>query len=188
MLFSPFITLIGFVGFFMLYLTMIIITKLTAQHSPPPPRISKSNLSYYMILVGMFLVIMILLHWPIFYFTPSTDCGPFRNTSSIYSVFPNFLNHIQVKTTWRISDYSTLALLVSDFLNSPALGPLLIVLLVTSSILLAVIRKKNKEITEVCIHSPLYIYNTVEIFIILYIYNTVFAVYKNLISFMFDLD
>ncbi|KAI6650957.1 Transmembrane channel-like protein 7 [Oopsacas minuta] len=149
MLFSPFITLIGCIGFFMLYLTMIIITKLTAQHSPPPPRISKSNLSYYMILVMMFTIIMILLHWPIFYFRPSEDCGPFRNTSSIYKVFPDFLTLLQGHTTWETSGDSTLALLVAQFWNSPALGPLLIVLLVTSSILIAVIRRKNKEIREI---------------------------------------
>ena len=152
MLFSPFITLIGFLGFLLLYFTMLLITKLTSQHSPPPPRISKSNLSYYGILVFMFFIIMILLHWPIFYFIPSPTCGPFRNETSIYNLFPKFLQQLQGTLTIDVGD-TKMSGVVADFLNSPALGPLLIVLLTTSSILIAVIRKKNKEIREVCIYT-----------------------------------
>ena len=150
MLFSPFITLIGFLGFLILYFTMIIVTKLTSQHSPPPPRISKSNLSYYGILVFMFLIIMLLLHWPIFFFEPSENCGPFRNKKSIYEIFSDFLVMLQSSLTIDLSDDATFTFAVAEFLDSPALGPLLIVLIVTSSILIAVIRKKNKEIREVC--------------------------------------
>ena len=160
MLFCPYQHVIGFLGFVLLYVSMFLFTMWNCKISPKQPRTARSNLIYYLILFSAFFFIMLALHFPLFQFVPSTNCGPFIGTDYYYEFYKN----IHLKWISELLSFAVprgnctnltsplcvdrLTLVDGKFWNSPATGPLTVITCGIFLLYFATLKKKNDEILQ----------------------------------------
>ena len=160
MLFCPYQHVIGFVGFTLLYISMFLFTMCNCRISLKQPRTARSNLIYYLVLFCTFFFIMIALHFPLFQFVPSANCGPFSGTEYYYEFYKN----IHLKWVSEVLSFvvprgnctnltspdcvDRLTLVDNKFWDSPATGPLTVIACGILLLYFATLKKKNYEIIQ----------------------------------------
>ena len=150
--FSPFMSIMGFLGFTLLFIVMSIATLSFMKFNVSQIYYSaKSSLYYNFILIIMFSFTFLLLIWPIFTFQPSSSCSPFRNSVTIYSIFTNQLNALASLTKVTIplggnNNTNPIQWLVADYINSPLALPLFSIMTIIIAGLSRTLTKKKSEI------------------------------------------
>ena len=152
MFFCPWLGFLGFLGFLLLFIVMLGTTLAFIKFDVSNVNFSaKSFLFYNFILIAMFGFTNLLLVWPLFSFTPSTGCSPFRGHLTIYTLFTDQLSILASNSSVTIlgnnfPDPNPVQWLPADLINSPLVLPVFSILLVIIVGLARTISRKNKEI------------------------------------------
>ena len=150
--FSPFMSIMGLLGFTLLFIVMTFATLSFMKFDVSQVYYSaKSSLYYNFILIIMFGFTFLLLIWPLFTFRPSSSCSPFRNSLTIYSIFTDQLNTLASLSEVRIplggnNNTNPIQWLVADFINSPLALPVFSIMVIIITGLLRTLSKKKSEI------------------------------------------
>ena len=150
--FSPFMSIMGFLGFTLLFIVMSFATLSFMKFDVSQIYYSaKSFLYYNFILIIMFGFTFLLLIWPIFTFRPSSSCSPFRDSSTIYSIFTDQLNTLATLSMVTIplggnNNTNPIQWLVADFINSPLALPVFSIMVIIITGLSRTLSKKKSEI------------------------------------------
>ena len=152
MFFCPWLSVMGFLGFTLLFVVMSFATLSFVKFDVSQIYYSaKSSLFYNFILILMFAFSFLLLILPTFSFTPSTNCSPFRGRSTVYSLFSDQLRSLSSVTRVRIplggsNDTNPVQWFVADFINSPLALPVFSIMFILIAAMGRTLTKKNQEI------------------------------------------
>ena len=152
MFFCPWLSVMGFLGFILLFIVMSFATISFVKFDVSQIYYSaKSFLFYNFILILMFAFSFLLLILPTFSFTPSSSCSPFRGRSTVYSLFSDQLRSLSSLTRVRIplggsNDTNPVQWFVADFINSPLVLPVFSIMVILIVALGKTLSKKNNEI------------------------------------------
>ncbi|KAI6648821.1 Transmembrane channel-like protein 7 [Oopsacas minuta] len=150
--FCPWLSLMGFLGFILLFIVMSFSTLSFIKFDVSQIYYSANSFLFYnFILILMFAFTFLLLILPIFGFTPSAGCSPFRGRTTVYSLFTDQLNTLSSLTRVSIplqgsNNTNPVQWLVADFINSPLALPVFSIMIIIIAALGRTLSKKNDEI------------------------------------------
>lgn len=143
--FSPWISVIAFIGFLFTYISLLFATLLFVKFDPTQVYYSARSFFYYnLVLVCMFFYVILLMVWPIFSFTPSNDCTPFRGQPTAYSLFAMQLMDAANRTAIK----QQFEWIVPQFYNSPMVVPTLAVVIIIIVFLIQALILKKREVSQ----------------------------------------